>query len=78
MKKIQAHPYKIYRGSDNKIIVFNCENLFFAEVSPLHILILKKMRFFRKFPTDLSLLRYNKKEIDEAFEDLNELGFLHP
>jgi len=78
MKKIQAYPYKIYRGSDNKIIVFNCENLFFAEVSPLHILILKKMRFFRKFPTDLSLLRYNKKEIDEAFEDLNELGFFTP
>lgn len=78
MKKNQTHPYKIYRCSGNKIIVFDCENLFFAEVSPLHVLILKKMRFLRKFPTDLSLPGYNKKEINEAFEDLNELGFFTP
>lgn len=76
MKKMLAHPYKIYSKLKGKTVAFDEETLTLAEVNSLHLSILRASSSPKRLSdVILSASPSKRKEIRRSFKELDELGF---
>ncbi|MDF1498051.1 MAG: radical SAM protein [Patescibacteria group bacterium] len=76
MKKISAHPFRVYSGSRGKITIFDEETLNYAEVGSSHLVILNAFKIARDpKKVIISMPLSKQKEAWRVLKELDELGF---